>query len=103
MMMLSPSPGVRKRLVMSGTDEEAAAGATGPARVDALSGMGGLRRFAVVDDGQHLFAHADEGRLGLDPARIAMREELARERHGVVDVRDAARAGAHDDQPRGQE
>jgi hypothetical protein len=31
-----------------------------------------MGRLALVDDGQHFFAHADEFGIGLDFARIAM-------------------------------
>jgi hypothetical protein len=62
--------------------------------------MGGL---SFVDARQHLLAHADELGLRLHAPRVAVRQELARERHVVVHVGDAARARAHHHQPGGQE
>src|SRR5688572_28847975 len=85
MRTLEPSPGTLNRLVFS------------------LAFASGMHRVALVDDRQHLLADSDELGLRLDLACIAVLEVLARERHVLVGMRDAAGARAHDDQARRQE
>ena len=110
MSVLEPSPGTLKPLVFVGAVRSVAGGTASGDAIDDRGGvasMSGMGRFchaaaccrvAVDDDRQHLLAQADE--LGSDfTLRVSpCAEELARERHVVVDVRDAPRARAHDDQ-----
>jgi hypothetical protein len=100
MAALLPSPGTLNWLVFMAAGVPTAGATAAFGTADASSDMG---RLPLMDDRKHLFAHADEFGFRLHLARVAAREELARERHVGADVRDAPGAGAHHDQARGQE
>src|SRR3954462_425005 len=87
---LLPAPGTLNALVFSalplastvaGAEGAAAAIGTvatmsGMSRLAALRAGGRRRRLAVVNDREHFLAQRNEGGLRLDPARVAVVEEL---------------------------